>query len=330
MFFFKMETLLWITIKVIIMRTNRRSVFIKDKFFSFILASFKGISQVFLIEKVSTGLLILLAITISSYYLGIIALLSSLIGTLVAKLGGADENIINQGLFGYNSVVTGMALILFLKGPFAWLIALVGAAIAALFTAAMIHFMKRTEMPVLTFPYIALTWLILLSTYQLGNINIVSGLIPHDLQNLEINNEGIHFIDAIFNGISQIVFLENKISGLLLFVALFLAGRKLGCYAVIGSITAVMFSYALGGEHNLITEGLYGYNAILTLIAVSEVFNNNNRFALLLGIIAACLTIPITAGINIFLLPYGLPVLTMPFVLCSWIFLAVRKVFPNI
>ncbi|MCY8353618.1 urea transporter [Bacillus haynesii] len=35
---------------------------------------------------------------------------------------------------------------------------------------------------------------------------------------------------------------------------------------------------------------------------------------------------PITAGLSTYLLPYGLPVLTMPFVLCSWLFLGARKV----
>ena len=86
-----------------------------DGFFTFIAASLKGISQVILIENAITGLLILIAITIESYYLGIIALLSAIIGTLVAKFGGADENTINQGLFGYNSVLTGMALVIILK-----------------------------------------------------------------------------------------------------------------------------------------------------------------------------------------------------------------------
>ena len=42
--------------------------------------------------------------------------------------------------------------------------------------------------------------------------------------------------------------------------------------------------------------GLCGYNAILTILAVSAVFNSkHNRFAPLSGIIAACLTVPITA-----------------------------------
>ena len=54
---------------------------------------------------------------------------------------------INQGLLGYNSVLTGLALALFLSGPYMWIVALVGAAIAAIFTASMMHFMQKTEIP---------------------------------------------------------------------------------------------------------------------------------------------------------------------------------------
>ena len=79
-------------------------------FLTFIAASLKGISQVILIENAITGLLILIAITIDSYYLGIIALLSAIIGTLVENLEVQMKIRINQGLFGYNSVLTGMAL----------------------------------------------------------------------------------------------------------------------------------------------------------------------------------------------------------------------------
>ena len=90
----------------------------------------------------------------------------------MAKFGGADENTINQGLFGYNSVLTGMALVLFLRGPYMWIVALVGAAIAAIFTSTVMHFMKKTEIPILTFPFIMLTWFILLCFLQTEKIKL--------------------------------------------------------------------------------------------------------------------------------------------------------------
>ncbi|MCQ6282453.1 urea transporter [Bacillus sp. EB600] len=313
------------------METKKRSLLNKGGFFPLLSASLKGISQVILIENAIAGLLILIAITISSYYLGIISISSAIIGTLVGKFGGADEKSINQGLLGYNSVLTGMALALFLSGPYMWIVALAGAAIAAIFTATMMHFMKNTEIPILTFPFIILTWFILLSTYRLKSIKLSSALVPQDLTHWNLNIAGdIDWPDGIFHGIGQVFFLDNTMSGILIFIAVFFAGRKLGFYAIIGNLVSVIVAYFLGGEHSLIVLGLYGYNAILTMIAVSAVFKSeHNRFALLSGIIAACLTVPIAAGLSIWLLPYGLPALTMPFVLCSWMFLGARKVLPK-
>ncbi|MCY8573430.1 urea transporter [Bacillus haynesii] len=314
------------------MRKNKHHILSEGVFFPLITASLKGISQVILIENVMTGFLILTAITIFSYYLGIIALLSAIIGTLVGKLGAADEKIINQGLLGYNSVLTGMALASFLTGPYMWLVALIGSAVAAIFTAAMMHVTKRTEVPILTFPFVILTWFILLASYKLTGIRLSSALIPQDLTHWKLKIAGeVNLMDGIFHGIGQVFFLNNTVSGILIFLAVFWAGRKLGLYAVIGNAVAIIIAFLLGGERSLITLGLYGYNAILTILAVSAVFKSeHNRFAFLSGIISACLTVPITAGLSTYLLPYGLPVLTMPFVLCSWLFLGARKVLSNL
>lgn len=295
------------------------------------MTSLKGISQVVLIENAVSGLLILAAITIASYSLGIIAFLSSLIGALVGKIGGADIESVNQGLFGYNSVLAGMALSLFLTGYERWFIALAGAAIAAFITAAMMHAMRQTGIPVLTFPFIVITWFLLLTTYRLVILKISPDLAPQTLSSWTLNIKGeLHWPNAAMNGIGQIFFLTNTLSGVLLFIAVFWAGWRLGLYAILGNVAALATAYALGGEHTVISMGLYGYNAILTILAVSAVFKENGRNVLFTGIIASCLTVPITASIDTWLMPLGLPALTMPFVLCTWIFLGARKVLPNI
>lgn len=301
------------------------------KFFTFLIESLKGISQIIFIENTITGLLILSAITVSSFYLGVLALLSAMIGTLVAKIGGADEKMISQGLLGYNSVLTGIALGLFLSGPYMWIVALVGAAITAILTAAMMHFIGNIRIPILTFPFIILTWFTLLASYKLKNITLSDALTPQSLANWELHIAGkINVLDGVFKGIGQIFFITNALPGILLFLGVFWASRKMGFYAIIGNIVAFIVAVALGGEHDLIMFGLYSYNAILTILAVSVVFNaKENRYAPITGILAACITVPLAASVSIWLLPYGLPALTMPFVFSTWLVLGARKIMPN-
>ena len=310
---------------------NDNSDFSKGEFTSVILASLRGFSQVVFIENAISGVMILLAITISSYKLGIISLLSSIVGTLIGKIGGAQKNSVNSGLFGYNSVLTGLAVSLFLTGPSRWGIALLGAIVAAIFTATMMHFLKNIDLPILTFPFIILTWFVLLASYKLDVFHLSDSLVPQSLAYWQLNIAGeLNWTAGFLNNIEQIFFLNHPFSGVLLYSAIFVASWQLGLNAVIGSVIALLLSYVLGGEHSLILGGLYGYNAILTCMAVSIVFSSqSNRFKLVSGILATCLTIPLTASFSTWLLPYGLPVLTMPFVLSTWLFLGARKVLPK-
>lgn len=308
-----------------------KSVLSKWGFSSVFLAALKGISQVIFIENAISGFIILMAITIASYELGIIALLSSLFGTLIGKIGGASEQSVNSGLYGYNSVLAGIALTLFLTGSSRWMIALVGAIITAVFAAMIVHLFKNTALPILTFPFIILTWFTLLVSYRLEAFHLTDTLVPQSLSRWQLNIEGeVNLLDSIFDGIGQIFFLDHTLSGILLYIAIFWAGWKLGLFSVLGNAVALIVAYGLGAEHSLIIMGLYGYNAILACMAVAVVFSSkDNRYRFISGIVAACLTVPLTASISTWLLPYGLPALTMPFVLSTWIFLGARKVLPN-
>ncbi|MGE7022492.1 urea transporter [Solibacillus cecembensis] len=296
-----------------------------------LVASFKGISQVLFIENTITGIIFLLAITIASPLVGIIAWLSSLIAVLIGIAGKADEKLIHQGLLGFSPVLTGMALTLFLTGPYHWVIALLGAAITTLFAAAMMHFMRNTEIPVLTFPFIIVSWVILLASYQLDFIQLSTNLAPQDLTHWSLEVEGtVSWLQATLHGLGQVVFLPNHTSAILLYIGLFFASWKFGVFALIGNAFAILTAFSLGAAHELIDSGLYGFNAILTILAVSVVFKEStNRFRYVTGIVGACLSVPLTATVTTWLIPYGLPTFTMPFVLCTWLLLGARKVFPR-
>lgn len=139
---------------------------------AFCIASLKGISQVLLLENALTGLVILIALAIANLPLGVIALVSALLGTWVARILGGEETVIKQGLYGYNAVLTGLALPLFLTGGIRWWIALAGAVVSVIVTAALAHAMRNLKLPVLTIPYILLTWFLLLASFHLDALKL--------------------------------------------------------------------------------------------------------------------------------------------------------------
>ncbi|MFU1792243.1 urea transporter [Paenibacillus azoreducens] len=303
----------------------------ENMLFSLVTAALKGISQVILIENAISGLLILIALLISSIPVGIIAFLSALIAVCMGRFGGADKTLVNQGLLAYNSVLTGIVLALNFTGGQRWVIALAGAAITTLLTAAMMHWMRNSGTPIFTFPFIIVSWFLLLASYRLGTFQLHPGLVPQDLSQWKLHQGGtIDWINGLVDGVGQ-VFLQDSIwSGILILAGVFWASRKLGFYAVIGSAAAWLAAYGLGGETALLNAGLYEYNAVLTILAVGAIFDAKSRWAPVSGLAAAIVSVPMTASFDSWLLPYGLPALTMPFVVCSWVFIAARKVIPKL
>ncbi|MFF2754776.1 urea transporter [Psychrobacillus sp. NPDC058041] len=302
----------------------------KEKFIQLMSASVKGISQVVFIENIISGLLILAGIAIYSIPLGLITIGSAITGTLVACICGADKKILKSGLFGFNSVLGGLAIYLFLEGPHKWIIALLCAGVTTIVTAALMNITKHFDMPILTFPYIILTWFFIGTSFRLSFIKPGANILPQNLINWERELDGPLDWHGLITGIGQVFFLDEILPAFFFLIAIFIASRRYGIYAIIGSVIGWLTALFLGGEITLINLGLYNYNAVLTMIAVTSVLEVKHKNAWITGIFASILSVQITASLDTFLLQYGLPVLTMPFVLSTWLIQNARKVFPNI
>lgn len=313
------------------MKNNKDKIGQEMTLYSLIAASLKGISQVIFVESVISGFIILVAITIADYTVGLIAIISSIIGTLIGRIGGGDKTALNQGLFGYNSVLIGIALAIYMTGRISWEIAFIGAAFAGIITGAMMHFLKDMELPVLTFPFVMMTWIFLLASYHFKILTISLQLTPQNLSGWELITEGSTDITSgLVGGIGQVYFQDKLLSGILILIAVFWANWKWGIYTLVGTAIGWLTAYILGPEVTLLNLGLYGYNAVLTMLAVGVVFDADHPFAPITGVIAAIASVLLAAGIHSVLLPYGLPVLTMPFVIVTWVFLGARKQLPRI
>lgn len=299
---------------------------------SFLSSSLKGISQVLLIENAVTGFIIFIAISIASVEIGILTLLSAIIGTGIGHAGGGNKSDIEKGLFGFNSVLTGLAISLYWKGSNGWIIALAAAAVAVFLSAAMMHFLQnRFDISAFSFPFVICTWVILLSNYRIKYFSFGDVLNPHDLLEQGVQVKGTpQFLEGVIKGFGQVFLQDHFWVSVLILIGIFWASWKFGIYAILGSGVAWLTAYILGVDMHSLNVGLFGYNAVLVILAVSSVLDTNIRNAPMTSIIAAILTVPMTASINALLIPYGIPALTMPFVLVTWLFHGARKVIPNI
>ena len=115
-----------------------------------------NISQVVLVDSVWGGALILLALFVANWKVGVAALIGSTVGSVAAiVLNLGLERTVN-GLTGYSGVLTAIAFaVVFVRGKWTpWLLAVWGAAVTAVATLLM----EQVVGPTYTWPYILSTW----------------------------------------------------------------------------------------------------------------------------------------------------------------------------
>jgi urea transporter len=298
------------------------------KFYLLIAISLKGFSQVLLVGNSISGLLILIGITLHSPVLGLMAFLSSIVGTITGKYCGGDRLLIRNGIYGFNAILCGISTILFLNGDKRWFIALFAAALAALSLNMLTKVLDKWNVTVLTIPFVFITWIGLLIAYRVDTRYMDPDFVISSpaMWNLRVEGSPTLLVGMI-KGIGEVFVIDSLWTGSLILLALFWVGWRFGLYAIIGTFVSWLTAYFIGADTHSLNLGLYNYNAVLTIIAVSLVFNKNPKKMPYTGIIAAMLTVPITAGLELLLDPLGLPALTFPFIVCSWLFIAMGKFF---
>ena len=212
----------------------------------FFFTLFNGISEVPLFSSPITGILILAGVFVASRKAGGMMALSGLIGAGMAILFGAPYGLVTFGLFGYNSILTGMA---FWSGPFVkankatFFISVFGAAITAVTWMAFSHLMgdlfvlngtkSSWAIPGFTSSFIFTTWAMMYASKRYGH-DIWPAPPPPPKEELiagsgnQATNDNFRwtakeFIIATLKGVSQVTFVENWKTGIFWVVGLTLS-----------------------------------------------------------------------------------------------------------
>ncbi|CEF17724.1 Putative urea transporter [Staphylococcus xylosus] len=281
----------------------------------------KNIAQVLLLDNAWTGLFILLGLFVGNWKVGIMALAASVIALLLAKRTNYSQEEINTGLAGFNPVLTAIALTLFLVPEwYSILIVFIAIVITMPIGSAFREFFKPFGVPMLTMPYVFVSWIILLMSFQFKFVNADVNILPDTVQEIQFSGHSIHFINAFLSGFSEIFLLKSIMAGLLILIGIFIASRKAGLFAIVANLIGFTAVLVLGANHDQINDGLFGYNVILTVLALGVAFRTRiQRYvSIVLGIL---LTVVLHAGMTTLLTPFGLPVFTLPFIIATWIML---------
>lgn len=301
-----------------------------NRVIKFIDVTLRGCAQVMFQNNPLTGLIFFVAIFVAAYGEGNpAAAYGCLLGTVVATLTGMlvrDRTSWLAGLYGYNGCLVGVALPTFLAvTPQLWGCIIIGSIVSVIATISIADVLKTWKVAALTAPFVLTTWVILLASYAFSDLP-ASGLpvpeLPHAL--LAAPAESLfnaRIFATLFNGVSEVYLFSSVAAGILFVVGLAVESRWAAIFAIGGSALAVLTAALLGANPSSTESGLYAFSAVLTAIALGSTFNNPGWRVLGYTLIGVVFTVFVQGAMNTLLAPIGIPTLTMPFVLASWLFL---------
>ncbi len=293
----------------------------------------RGIGQVFFQDNMWSGLLIMIGIFWGAYASHTPAVAwGMVVGTFVSTLTGywlqlPDKNGA-QGLWGFNGCLVGCAFPTFMADTvWMWIALILCSAFSTWVRTALDNILGRWNVSSFTFPFVLSTWFFLLAARALNGMPaefMGSPELPHAVGGV-VEGGFWHIVEYWLRGISQVFLIDNWVTGIFFIAALAVSSIRASVWGMIGSAIALGIVIMWKGPATDIEHGLYGFSAVLTAIAIGATFCNTSWRTWIWAILGTVITVFIQAAMNVFFTPIGLPTLTGPFCVATWLFL-----FPNI
>ncbi|KAM6035121.1 urea transporter 2 [Theristicus caerulescens] len=134
----------------------------------------------------------------------------------------------------------------------------------------------------------------------------------------------IQFIDWVLRGISQVMFVNNPLSGLIVVAGFLVQNPWWTLTGCLGTVVSTLTALILGQDRSAIAAGLFGYNGVLVGLLMA-VFSAKGDYYwwLLLPVALVSVTCPVfTSALGSVFCRWDLPVFTLPFNLALTLYVA--------
>jgi len=292
----------------------------------------RGIGQVVFQNNPLSGLVILVGILVNSWIYAVICVLGVVASTVTAIILKADRGLVRDGLFGFNGALVALALIAFTSENFrtgavpslAMVVYLVcAAALSTMAFASMAAVLGPHKVAPLTMPFVLVGWLFLFAVLKFDAID--AGPMAKPVSPEQFSYAAAYVLPTWYMGIGtsigQIFFQDNWITGYIILIGIAFNSRIGAGMGLLGAVVGTAVAALFGGPEGAIRDGLFGYNAALTAMALGGLFLVLTWSSFFYALFGAVVAAWLWASVAIFLKPIGMPVLTSTFVLVTWLML---------
>ncbi len=249
---------------------------------------------------------------------------AGLVGLLAAdgwaRLLGRPRAHIDEGFYGFNGLLVGLAMGLYfrLSVPLLLLLALVSLLVVVVAAAARNLAERYLGIPVLGLPFMIVTWVALLATARFSGLEFTvepilagelgAGLLPP-------------MLELYLESLGAVFFQLNVVSGVLVLLGLLWSSRWAVVLSVIGFVAGWAVHTALGGSAADLGQHFIALNFLLIGIAVGGVYVVLSPASMALAAAAGAMTAITGAALLNLLAAVELPALAMPFILTTQLLL---------
>lgn len=279
----------------------------------------KAYAEILFLDKLFVGLL-LLVVTFWFPNIGLCGFIAALVAYATAKIMHFPNTYCSIYIF--NSLLVGLSLGAFYKFDTTIFLFLVFAAIlTVLLTVSVSDFLHHyNQLPALSLPFIIIAFIMALvaRTYPDLTSNMDLLVLPESLMQPE-------WLNSFFSSLGAIFFTPQPWVGILLFTAILISSRYLALLALCGFLVgySILAAFDINEFRPLIIWT--GFNFVLVALALGGFYTIPSLIGFTYAMLAVILTALVALAVKNLLIVYGLPVMALPFVIITLIFLVALK-----
>jgi len=229
---------------------------------------------------------LLLLVSFFKPFAGFSALASAITAIMVINISGLQRSTIHKGLYSFNAVLIGMGMGAQYASSLAfWTLLLLLIILSVILSAVLGNILLPKGLPFLTIPFVICFWILALVSRDFTAINLSTRNI-HWLSEIYAFGGGslvdfVQYFEKIplpalaltfFRSLSCMLFQENVLSGLVVFLILLWHSRIATSLAVLGFITGQLFNGLVHANDTEASQHLLNVNFMAGSMAIGSFF----------------------------------------------------------